>query len=79
MSTDDYVVGHVGDALTRLGETDVHAVVDGGRLVLTGNVVTEERRALVCGTAAEVAEGLEVVDRLTVLDHPGPTAVEELA
>ena len=79
MTPDDYVVGHVCDALTHDGETDVHAAVIAGRLVLSGTVMTPARRELVTRVASEAAGGVEVVDQLTVLDHPSPTATEELA
>lgn len=79
MRTDDYVVGHVRDALARDGETDVHAAVVAGRLVLTGTVTTPARRDHVAVLAKEAAGGLEVVNELTVLTSPGPDAAEELA
>jgi osmotically-inducible protein OsmY len=79
VNRDDYVVGHVRDALAHDGETDVHAAVVNGRLVLTGNVVTPSRRDLVARLASEAADGMEVVVQLDVLDHPSPSATEELA
>lgn len=82
MTPDDYVVAHVRDALAtdpRAGVLDVHATVSAGRLVLTGNVATPERREAIGVVAAEVADGLEVVNELTVLTSPGPGEMEELA
>lgn len=79
MNRDDYVVGHVRDALAHDGETDVQAAVVNGRLVLTGNVMTPARRDLVTRMASAAADGMEVVNELTVLDQPHPSATEELA
>ena len=79
MTPDDYVVGHVRDALTREGETDVQAAVVAGRLVLTGNVATEERRRAVGVLAGEASDGLEVVNELTVVATDAPAPREELS
>ena len=79
MTPDDYVVGHVRDALAHEGETDVHAVVVAGRLVLTGNVATPARRDAVTAIAAGVAGELTVVNELSVLTCPPPDPAEELA
>lgn len=79
MTTDDYVVGHVRDALAQVGETDVWAAVDGETLVLSGTVATVERRQGAVRTAAAVADGLAVVDRIEVLSHVVGLAPEELS
>lgn len=78
MNTDDYVVGHVQEALAHEGETDVHAAVVAGRLVLTGNVATPMRREAVGVIASAAADGLEVVNELTVLTSPPAGPAEEL-
>jgi len=78
MTPDDYVVGHVQDALAHEGETDVHAAVVAGRLVLTGNVATPMRRDAVAVIASAAADGLEVVNELTVLSCPPVGPPEEL-
>jgi osmotically-inducible protein OsmY len=75
VTPDDYVVGHVRDALAtdeRTGVLDVHAAVVAGPLVLTGNVTTPERREMIGVVAAEAADGLEVVNELTVLSSAAP-------
>lgn len=78
MNRDDYVVGHVRDALAHDGETDVQAAVVAGRLVLTGNVVTQSRRVHVTELASAAANGMEVVNELSVLDETVPSTPEEL-
>lgn len=79
MTPDDYVVGHVRDALAHEGVLDVHAAVVAGRLVLTGHVATPARRDEVTTIAAGVAGDLVVVNELSVLTCPPPDAAEELA
>ena len=77
MTPDDYVVGHVRDALASTGVLDVHAAVVAGRLVLTGTVASAERSATVAEVAGEAA-GLPVLNELTVLDGRAPGAREDL-
>ena len=80
MKPDDYIVGHVRDALAtdpRAGVLDVQATVVAGRVVLTGTVASEERGAAVAQVAGEAA-GLPVLNELTVLDGRAPGAQEEL-
>jgi osmotically-inducible protein OsmY len=79
VTPDDYVVGHVRDALAHEGVTDVHAVVVAGQLVLTGHVATPSRRDEVSEIAGRVAGDLRVVNELAVLNCPPPEAAEELA
>lgn len=78
MTPDDYVVGHVRDALAHEGETDVQAAVVAGRLVLTSNVATEERRLAVSAIASRASDGLDVVNELTVVTASAPAPREEL-
>lgn len=78
MTTDDYVVGHVREALAHEGESDIQASVVAGRLVLTGNVATPDRREAMGALAAQTAGGLEVVNELTVLTSPPPGPPEDL-
>lgn len=79
MTSDDYVVGHVRDALAHDGETDVWASVTGGTLVLSGTVATAERRQAAVRTAVAVAGGLPVEDRIEVLEHVVGLEPEELS
>lgn len=78
MTPDDYVVGHVRDALAHEGESDIQAAVVAGRLVLTGNVATPVRREAMGELAALAADGLEVVNELTVVTCPEPGPPEDL-
>jgi len=73
VSVSDYVAGHVQEALTHTGETDVHVRADGRCVLLTGTVATEARRDASERIAATLAEGLEVRNDITVLhcDAPG--------
>lgn len=79
MTPDDYVVGHVRDALAQEGETDVQAAVVAGRLVLTGTVTTPSRRDAATEVAAAAGGDLPIVNELTVLTCPPPDAAEQLA
>jgi osmotically-inducible protein OsmY len=79
VTPDDYVIGHVRDALAHEGMAEVQAMVAAGRLVLTGHVATPARRDEVGAIAEAVAGDLVVVNELTVLHCPPPDAVEELA
>lgn len=78
MTPDDYVVGHVRDALAHEGECDIQAAVVAGRLVLTGTVTTPVRRDAMGALASQAADGLEVVNELTVLTCPDPGPPEDL-
>jgi hypothetical protein len=75
---DDYVAGHVEEALAQTGETDVHVRVDGGALLVTGTVATRERHDAVVAIASRMTE-LTVRDEVTVLHCEEPTTREELA
>ena len=73
-----YVVGHVEEALAHAGETDVHVRVAPGRLVLTGNVPTVERRDAIGAIAATVGDELEVHNEVTVVPLAEPRGSETL-
>ena len=79
MSDEAYLVGRLEEAFAREGETDVHARVDAGHLVVTGNVLTEERRDAVAAIAHELAGDLAVDDHVTVLHCREPDGEERLA
>lgn len=66
-----YLVGKLQEALavdSRVGALDLHISVAHGRLHLTGQVPTEERREAVERIARELAPGLDVRNELTVLE-----------
>jgi osmotically-inducible protein OsmY len=79
VTPDDYVVGHVRDALAHAGMLDVNTEVVAGRMVLTGHVATPARRDEVTTIVADAAGGLAVVNELTVLQCPPPATAEDLA
>lgn len=75
----DYVAGHVQEALAHVGETDVHVRSESGRLLLTGTVTTEERRAAAGRVAASLSEGLTLRNEITVLRQRAPDDEELLS
>jgi hypothetical protein len=74
---DTYLAGHIQEALTHAGETDVHVAVDFGRVVITGTVATEARRDVVRAITMELTD-LEVADEVTVLHCEEPTGEEHI-
>lgn len=75
----DYVAGHVQEALAHTGETDVHVRAEAGRLLLTGTVTTDARRAAAAALATSRCEGLDVRDEITVLRQREPDDEEVLS
>lgn len=74
MSVDrsDYVAAHIQDALARdprVNEPELSVAVVAGRVVVTGVVPTEERRANIEDVVREAC-GLEVENRTTVARYP---------
>src|SRR5581483_11125456 len=66
----------------RLGQLDVCITLRGPRALLTGHVVTEDRRRLVAEVVAEVVAGhlpgYEIDNATTTIDHlPEPPATAE--
>ena len=76
MSANEYVEGHLEEALTQTGETDVHVRVAPGQVVITGNVTTELRRDAITAIATELVTDLTVRNEVVVL-HPEEPMVEE--
>jgi osmotically-inducible protein OsmY len=79
-----YLVGKLQEALandTRVNAQDIRVVVTGGRIHLTGEVSTIERRAAVNEVVGEVLPGIPVRNELSVLElakgnpEPEPIAV----
>ncbi|HEX2041876.1 MAG TPA: BON domain-containing protein [Acidimicrobiales bacterium] len=73
---DAYVAERVRTALAadpRAGELGIAVTVEEGRLVLTGEVATAERRAAVEAVAREQAPGSDIDNRVSalVLGEPG--------
>ena len=70
MGTDEiYLAGQIEQALARdprTHELGVRAEVDGGAVVLRGEVAGEQRQRLVAQVAAEAAPGLAVRNEVSV-------------
>lgn len=71
-----YLAEQIRDALLRhpdVGELDVHVVVDGDRVVVTGHVSTVDRRDAITRVLAEELPGHDVRNETTVAEYPeGP-------
>jgi len=62
----------------RLGQLDVCITLRGQRALLTGHVVTEDRRRLVAEVVAEHLPGYEIDNATTTIEHlPEPPATAE--
>ncbi|HZQ77409.1 MAG TPA: BON domain-containing protein [Acidimicrobiia bacterium] len=62
----------------RLGQLDVCITLRGQRALLTGHVVTEDRRRLVAEVVAGHLPGYEIDNATTTIDHlPEPPATAE--
>jgi len=62
----------------RLGQLDVCITLRGQRALLTGHVVTQDRRRLVAEVVAEHLPGYEIDNATTTIDHlPEPPATAE--
>ena len=70
----EYVAGRLQEALAHAGETDVHVTISGDRVVLSGNVATDQRHDEVVALARRTADGHDVVDNVAVLRTPEPDA-----
>jgi osmotically-inducible protein OsmY len=74
-----YLVGKLQHALAidqRVNMLDVKVTVRGGKIHLTGEVATEERRRAVAEVVAELLPGAEVRNELTVLEVNYPPQPE---
>jgi osmotically-inducible protein OsmY len=77
----DYVIGHVQDALAhdpRTMELGVDVTLSGDRAVLTGTVASPDQRDAIGQVAAEVAQGYQVVNDVTVMASAEAGDAEEL-
>jgi osmotically-inducible protein OsmY len=76
-----YLVQAIREALAtdeRTNELELDVSVAGERVLVTGPVVTEERRIAVGEVVAEVADGYEVVNGTEVLAAEPATDAEQL-
>ena len=77
----DYVAEHVREAIAkdeRLAELHVHVRVNGRRVVVTGEVATEERRRALFEVVSAVVPDCEVVNQTTVVPLADTPKVERL-
>jgi hypothetical protein len=75
----EYVVGHLEEALAQTGETDVRVLIETGQLRITGNVTTEHRRAAIGALASNLVENLDVRNEVTVLSPREPSGPETIS
>ncbi len=76
-----YLVGHLQEALAadaRVNALDIKVMVVNGRIHLTGQVPTEERRCAVTRIVAELQPQLQVHNEITVLELNEAVRHEEL-
>ena len=69
----EYLVQHVREALAhdpRVGELELGVDLRGSRLFVTGEVLTEERRAAVEQVVRELSPDLEVHNQVRVAEPP---------
>ncbi len=77
----EYLVHHIQDALAtdpRARELGVDVQVAGDRVVLTGTAATPAQRTSIAEVVAELAEGYDVVNEMTVLSAAEDGTIEEL-
>ena len=77
-----YLVGKLQEAMARdarVNALDIRIVVTGGRVHLTGEVPTEERRAALTELAAQVLPGTPVRNEVTVMGALAAPAHERIA
>jgi hypothetical protein len=68
-----YQAEHIREALLRdpdIGELDVHVTIDSDRVVVTGNVGTQERREAIDICLAELLPGREIRNDVSVASFP---------
>lgn len=78
---DAYVPGHLLEALAsdeRVGEQDLQVDVVGHRVLISGTVASEERRAAVEVVAHELLPDWDVSNHVDVVHRGGPVEREDL-
>ena len=79
---DSYDAEHIREQLIadpRTNALDVQVTLSGAALVLTGHVISEDRRAAICQVVAELAPGVEIRDDLSVTDLTEPQGSEVIS
>jgi hypothetical protein len=74
---DEYVAGHLQEALAHSGETDVHVRVGDGRVLVTGTVATAARHEAVVDLLRARTD-LELRDEVIVVPCDAPTEREQI-
>ncbi len=75
----DYLVGHLEEALAHTGETDVHVEVGPRELRITGNVTTDLRRDAITAIARDLVTNLDVQNEVVVLSQHEPDRREDIS
>jgi osmotically-inducible protein OsmY len=81
-SLDAYDAEHIREQLIadpRTNALDVQVSLSGSALVLTGHVISEDRRRVICDVVAELAPGVEIRDDLSVTDLTEPQGSEVIS
>ena len=82
MNTDyQYLVGKIQAALAthpRTNKLDVKVMIAGGRIHLTGQTSTEERRRAIAEVVAETVPDMDVRNELTIIHIGEPTQPEDI-
>ena len=76
-----YLVGKIQAALAnhpRTNKLDVKIMIAGGRIHLTGQTATEERRRAIAEVVAETVPDMDVRNELTILHIGDPVQAEEI-
>ena len=76
-----YLVGKIQAALAadpRTNKLDVRVIIRSGKIHLTGQTSTEERRLAIAAVAAEAVPDLDVRNELTVIEIGAPSQPEEI-
>jgi osmotically-inducible protein OsmY len=76
---EEYLIGRIQNALAtdvRVHKQDVSVLIRGGKIHLTGQTSTEERRHAVEAVVAETAPGFEIKNELTIIEMSGPAQPE---
>jgi osmotically-inducible protein OsmY len=74
-----YMVGRIQNALAtdpRTNKQDVKVMIRNGRVHLSGQTSTEERRQTIAAVVSEIAPDLEVRNELTIIELSEPAAPE---
>ena len=76
-----YTAQHIKDALIhdpRVGEMTLEVTLAGGRVFVSGQVMTEQRRDAIAEVVRTVAPELEVVNEVTLVPCDEPVGQEVL-